>query len=110
MGGDEPLSGKLAIIALITLSLFVIAVRPLTRPAGHLIRPLGLTRWSLLSDVGVNDGTALPLPAAAQVQVSAPPLVSVPLVLKTRRAAFRPVPVRRLKLLARSPVDSPSSD
>jgi hypothetical protein len=112
MSGDQSSSGKLAIVALIALSLFVSAVRPLTRPAGHLIRPLGLTHWSLLSEAGDHDSAPVPQPTVVEAHVLAPPLTSIALLvlLKTRRAAFRPVPVRRLKLLARSPADSLSSD
>ncbi len=102
--------GKLAVVALIALTLFVGAVRPLTRPSGPLNRPLGLTRWSLLSESGINEKTPLPSPAEAPALVFTAPLVSVLLVLKTRRAAFRPVPVRRLKFFARNPVDSLLSD
>lgn len=108
---DRYLAGKLGLVALIALMIFVSAVRPLTRPSGRLNRPLGLTRMSLLSEPANDDDTPVPLPVAADAQVLAPPLVGISLlVLKTRRTAFRSVPFRRLKLPPRSTAGSLSSD
>ena len=110
IGGGRVLSGKLVVGALIGLTVFVSAVRPVTRPTGRLNRPLGLTRWSLLSEAAGDTSGPLPQPAVTDVEVVAVPVLSVPPVLNTRPATFRPVSVRRLKLPPRSTTDSPLSD
>lgn len=108
---DRSLAGALGFGALIALTIFVSAVRPLTHPSGRLDRPLGLTRMSLLSEPASNDDAPVPVPVAADAQVLAPALIGVPLlVLKSRRTAFRSVPVRRLKLPPRSSIGSLFSD
>jgi hypothetical protein len=89
-------------VVLITITVFVSTARPLAHPAGRFGPQFrGLTRMSLLSESPDTDSTPLP----------APPLVVgvLLLVLKTRRAAFHPLPLRRLRLPARSADRSPAS-
>ena len=102
---------KSAVIASMAAALFVMTVRPVTRPTGSLSPHLGLTRMSLLceaSDVGV--GPMLPSIFGHRVFV-APALVlgSLLLVLKARRSAFCPTRLRRLKLPSRRPKHPSSS-
>jgi len=101
----------LSLLLLIAVTLFVCAVRPMTRPTGQLYGRLGLTRMSLLSEAADDTDTALPVPAAVHVHVTAASLVCTVLllVLKTRRRACRPLPLRRLKLPVRSTERSVSS-
>lgn len=96
--------GKVGMVVLITLTAFVSTVRPIAHPSGRLFPRFGLTRMSLLSEPSDADSTSLPAPAVPAAPVVGLPLVAglLLLVLKTRRAAFRPVPFRRLKLPARS--------
>jgi hypothetical protein len=106
------LSHKVGIVALTALTIFVISVRPVTRPSSALYGGLGLTRMSFLSVPADSDVTPHVSPAAAVSFMLVPPLAAVlVLVLKTRRAAFCSVPLRRLKLPPRRPpADSPSSN
>jgi len=97
--------GKLSMVVVIALSILVSTVRPIAHPLGHLFPQLrGFTRMSLLSESPDTDCTSLPTPAVADVHRVEPPLVVglLLLVLQARRAAFRPAPLRRLKLPARS--------
>lgn len=97
--------GKLSMGVVIALSVFVSAVRPIAHPLGHLFPQLrGFTRMSLLSESPDTDSTSLPAPIVADVHLVEPPLVVglLLLVLQARRGTFRPVPLRRLKLPARS--------
>lgn len=97
--------GKLGMVVVIALSILVSAVRPIAHPLGHLFPQLhGFTRMSLLSESPDTDSMSLPAPVVGDVHLIAPSLVVglLLLVLKARRAAFRPVPLRRLKLPARS--------
>jgi hypothetical protein len=105
------LPAKVGLVVLIALTVFVSAVRPLTRPSGRLFARFGLTRMSLLTEAADERGTPLPAPAVAHAHVIAPLSVAgvLLLVLKTRRVEFRSVPFRRLKLPARSPDRSVSS-
>jgi len=111
---DRDVPGKLGILLLIALTIFVSAVRPLARASGRLNFPPGMIRMSLLSVPAADGDTTLPSPATAEAVDSiivAPLLGSVLLlVLKTRRAAHHPVPIRRLKLPRRSTAVSLSSD
>lgn len=103
---------KVGMVVLIALTVFVSAVRPLARPTGRLYARFGLSRMSLLCEAPDTDGRPLPLPMVADSHVFEPLLVVglLLLVLKIRRTAFRPIPFRRLKLPARSPDRSLSSD
>jgi len=102
---------KAGLVVLIAVTIFVTAVRPLTRPTGHLYARFGLSRMSLLTEAADESGTPLPEPAVTHTHVVAPLLLvgALLLVLKARRAEFRSVPFRRLKLPARSPDRSISS-
>ncbi len=110
ISGEKVLSRTLVVGALIGLTLLVSAVRPLTRPTGHLNRPLGLTHWSLLSEAAGDTSVPLSQPAVTDAEVVAAAVLRVPPVLDRRPAMFRPVSVRRLKLPPRSTTDSPPSD
>ncbi len=110
ISGEKVLSRTLVVGVLIGLTLLVSAVRPLTRPTGHLNRPLGLTRWSLLSEAAGDTSVPLSQPAVADTQVVVAPVLSVLPVLNSRPVPFRPVSVHRLKLPPRSSTDSPPSD
>ena len=103
---------RAGIVVFLTLTLFVIVVRPLTRPTGHLYARFGLTRMSLLTEgSGDEDASVLP-PADVTGRLLSPFLVlGVPLLaLKTRRIAFRPIPVRRVKRPPRRPASSLLTD
>jgi hypothetical protein len=102
---------RLGTILVIGLTVFVSTLRPLTQASGHFFRPLGLTRLSLVSEPASDHGTLLVSPA----MVNAPVLALLPvgvvlMVLKTRRASRRVVPLRRLKLPPRGVTSSLSSD
>lgn len=103
---------KLAMVVLIGVTVFVGAVRPIAHPASRFFPQFhGLTRMSLLSESPDTDSTSIPMPVVAGAHLIAPPLVVSLLlfVLKARRAAFHPVPFRRLKLPARSADRSPTA-
>jgi hypothetical protein len=111
LADDKSLPGKVGLVALIALTLFVSTVRPLTRPSGRLNLPQGLTRLSLLSEPASSEDIPLPVPATVDLHLLAPSLVGVLLlVLKTRRAAFRSVPIHRLRLRPRRTTASLLSD
>ena len=104
--------GRLAMVALIAITVFVSTTRPLAHPAGRFAPQLhGFTRMSLLSESPDTDSTSLPAPVLTDAHLITPPLVGglLLLVLKTRQAAFHPLPLRRLKLPARSADRSPAS-
>ena len=105
------LAGKVGIVVLLALTVFVSAVRPIAQPTGRLFPRFGLIRMSLLSESPDTDSTPLPSPALVDAHMIEPPLIIalLLLVLKARPAAFRPVPFRRLKLPARSADRSPTS-
>jgi hypothetical protein len=105
-------SSKVGVVALTALTIFVLTVRPVTRPSSTLYGRLGLTRMSLLSEPAADDATPRISPAAAEFFMLVPSLAAVlALVLRTRRAAFSSVPLRRLKLPPpRRSAGSPSSD
>ena len=99
-------------VVVVALTLFVVAVRPLARPTGHLYARFGLTRMSLLSESADNDSVPLQPPTASEAQ-SLQPLLLVGislLVLKSRRVALRAVPLRRVKRPPRRPSNSLSTD
>jgi hypothetical protein len=100
---------KLSVVLLLTLITFGITVRPLTRPHGSLDGSFGLRRQALVSEPANDHDTPRTQPLVAVV-VTATPLILAHLLLKLRRAAYRPVPVRRLKLPARRKVGSLLSD
>ena len=105
------LPARVGVVVFIALAVFVSVTRPLTRPTGHLYARFGLTRMSLLAEAADESGTPLPAPDVADAHVIAPLLLLgvLLLVLKTRRVELRSVPIRRLKLPARSPDCSVSS-
>ena len=105
-------AAKVGILIFAMLTLFVVVVRPLTRPAGHLYARFGLTRMSLLSESAEDDTPSLQPPTEGGTQ-SLPTILVVGtllLVLKTRRIAFRTVPLRRAKRPPRRTFNSLSSD
>lgn len=103
------LPNKLGIVILLALTVFVGAVRPLTRHAGRLSVHFGLTRMSLLTEPPRDGQTRLPgSESVASVQFVRPlPAIALLLVLKVRRVAFQPVRIRRVKRPPRRPA-SPS--
>jgi len=102
---------KAGVIALIALTVWMGALRPLARVAGHTHNVLGFARVALLSDPAADGDAPLKPPGRAAVQAIVPALVSALLIaLKTRRTAFVPVPVRRLKLPPHRSTDSLPSE
>jgi hypothetical protein len=111
-GRGPSLPSRLLIVALMALTLFVSAVRPLVRTSALLSGRLGLTRWSLLCEPAVEDDHDAPLASPVIVDTGALAFLLigvVPLLLKSRRSAFRAVPVCRLKLPPRRSTDPSSS-
>ncbi len=102
---------KVGMTVLIGLTIFVSAARPLTRPTGRLYTGYGLTRMSLLTEAAKNSNTPVVAPAAVDAHVMTPLTVLgvLLLVLKTRWIELGLVPLRRLKLPARTPNRSVSS-
>ena len=101
---------KLGILALIAITVLVSGLRPLARASGHLNIPPRMVRMSLLSVAAVDADAPVPPPMAVSAPVFAPLLAVLLLVLKTRRTAFRSVPLRRLKIPPRNAPASISSD
>ena len=95
----ESLPLQVGIVVFLTLTLFVIVVRPLTRPTGQLYARFGLTRMSLLTEsAGDEDAAVLPPIDVTGRLVHLFLVVAILLVaLKTRRVAFQPIPLRRVK-------------
>ena len=110
--GRATLEAQVIAVALTALTLFVITVRPVTRPSGALYVRLGLTQMSLLTAPANHANTSRVLPATSKFFLLLPPLALVlTLILKTRRAAFPSVRLRRIRLPSKyRPADSPSSD
>jgi len=110
-GDGHALRIKIGIVVSIAVALFVVTVRPVTRPYGRLERSLGLTRLSLLSEPPLPNDTTVPSPATHLLPLVALALLQIfpRLVLKRRRAAFCSVPILRLKLPPSSPSGSVSS-
>ena len=105
------LPGKLGMVALLALTVFVVTVRPLARPSGRLYGRLGLTQMALLTEAADHDTTSLPVPAAGRPYVFVPPLAGILLLLlKMRRTGFESAPVRRLKRPPRRTAGSQFSD
>lgn len=97
--GNLTVPGKLGMVVLIALTIFVITVRPVARPSSHLYGRLGLTRMALLTEPANEDTPSLPAPTTGVSHVFVPPLAGILLLLlKTRRTGFDSVPIRRLKL------------
>ncbi len=95
------LCSRVAVVALLLVTVLAVAVRPLLRGAGHSHSPWGLNRLVLLSEPAVNDDAPLVPPICANVHL-VPLALAVPLLLlKMHRRGFTPVPVRRLKLFSR---------
>ncbi len=103
--------GKASVLALTALVIFVITVRPVSRPTSPLYGRLGLTRMSLLSvpaDYGDNPAV---LPPAAFFASVAPLALALAVVLKTHQSAIFSFRRHRLKLRPSRPHDdSPDSD
>jgi hypothetical protein len=107
------LASRVVIVALMALTLFVSAVRPLVRTSALLSGRLGLTRWSLLCEPTVDNDHDTPLPAPTIVDAGTLAFLLVglvPLLLKTRRRAFHAVPFRPLKIPRPRTSDASSSD
>ncbi len=97
--GNLTLRGKLGMVVLIALTIFVITARPVARPSSHLYGRLGLTRMALLTEPANEDTPSLPVSTATVSYVFVPPLAGILLLLlKTRRTGYDSVPIRRLKL------------
>lgn len=97
--------------ALILFTIMAGVLRPLTQVSGHTHNRWGLNRAALLSEPAANDDGRLTLPVRAEAHVVTPVVVGAfLLVLKTRRTAFAPIPVRRLKRPARPTSPSLPSD
>lgn len=112
MGGrsSSDLARKLGILALIAVTLLVSGLRPLARASGHLNMPPRMVRMSLLSVAAVDADAPVAPVKVVSVPVLAPLIAVLLLVLKTRRTAFRSVPLRRLKIPPRSTAAPLSSD
>ena len=89
-------------VVLIAVTLFVIAVRPVTRPSSPLLQPLGLTRMSLLSEAAAADDAPGVSPASHFSGLVPPASNVLPPRARTRWAPLRSARVRRLKLPPRS--------
>ena len=90
-------------LVLIAITVFVSTLRPIAHPAGRLSPQLhGLTRMSLLSESPDTDSTPVPVVVDAHLITLPLTLGLLLLILKTRRAAFHPLLMRRLKQPARS--------
>jgi hypothetical protein len=103
---------RVGVLVFLALTLFVSVMRPLTRPTGHLYTRSGVTRMSLLTEPG-DDEDADVSPSADTTDQVLQPFVFVGvllLVLKTRRVAFRPLRVRRVKRPPRRPANALLSD
>jgi len=103
--------GKMLLVAFVTLTVFVIVVRPIARPTGRLYPRLGMTRMSLLSEAPDTDATTLEPPVFGHVSsIEFPLLLTVLLVvLKSHRRAFRPLRLRRARVPVRARTHVPSS-
>ena len=99
-----PMPGKLGLVVMIMLIVFVSALRPLAHPAGRFFPQFrGLTRVSLLSESPDTDSQSVQPPVADVHFVELPVVIGLLLfMLGARRTVFRPVPPRRRKLPARS--------
>lgn len=98
---------KVGVAALILFAVLVGTLRPLARRFGRAHSQSGLTRLALLSEPADDGATPRQPVVRADVHLLVPVLVSVLLiVLKTRRIAFIPFPLRRLKLPPHSTTDS----
>jgi len=100
-GPSRSMPARVSVGLLVLLTLFVSVVRPLNRPPDALTRSLGrqLTRINLRSEASVNNDTSLPAPAERRVDPLELPLaLGLLLLLRTRCAARRAVPVLRLKI------------
>ena len=107
------LPAKAGLVALIALSVYVGAVRTVTRPSGPLCQPLGLSRWSLMAEADADAGkTPFESPPVAPLQFPAapaaelrPPIARLAHPLEQRRVLPRPP-----KIPHRFAADSPDSD
>lgn len=100
---------RAGILALIAVSLFVVLVRPITRPTGPLARPQGFTRWSLLAEAGADDRAPLTPPVGESVVVFVVALAGVlPRLLERTQPSIPSLPFRRRKIPAPRACDSSS--
>ncbi len=104
---------KVALVAVIALTVFVGALRPVAHPARRFFPEFqGFTRMSLLSESPDTDRVvAEPSPATAAPHFIAPPLVIGLLlfVLRVRRVVSLPIRLHRLRLSVQRADHSPSA-
>jgi hypothetical protein len=103
---------KSVVTALVLFTVLVGTLRPLLHPSGSGHNQFGLTRLTLLSEPADSRSAPLKPPGRSDMRLLIPAVVSALLVvLKIRRTAFVPVPVRRLKLFSPTTTDSlPAED
>ncbi len=109
---SDRLPVKVGLVVFLALTVFVSAARPLTRPTGRLYSHFGVTRMSLLTEPAANEEAAVLPPADTAGQLLRPFffVAVLLLVLKTRRVAFQPLRVRRVKRPPRRPASSLLTD
>lgn len=104
---------KVALVAVIALTIFVSALRPVAHPARRFFPQFqGFTRMSLLSESPDTDSVAAePSPAAAAPHFIVPPLVIgvLLLLLRARRVVSLPIRLHRLRLPVQRADRSPSA-
>ncbi|HVN85293.1 MAG TPA: hypothetical protein VMW17_10650 [Candidatus Binatia bacterium] len=108
-----PLIRKIGLLVLIAVTVFVTVARPGIRPADAITRALGrgLTRLNLRSEASVeHEPPFSSQPARKPVIVAAPLLGVLLLMLKRRRMALSPLPIRHLKIPPRPTANSQLSD
>ncbi len=92
---------RVAVVALLLVTVLAVAVRPLLRGAGPSHSPWGLNRLVLLSEPAANNDAPLMSPIHIHVRLLAL-VLSIPLLLlRMHRRGFMPIRVRRLKLPSR---------
>ncbi len=92
---------RVAVVALLLVTILAVAVRPLLRGVGHSHSPWGLNRLVLLSEPTANNDAPPLSPIHIHVRLFAL-VLSIPLLLlKLHRQGFMPIRVRRLKLPSR---------
>ncbi|MFI5397836.1 MAG: hypothetical protein ACHQ9S_20050 [Candidatus Binatia bacterium] len=102
---------RLTPVALIVLAVLAGFLRPISRVPGRAQNQFGLNRLAFLLEPATDAALPLAAPARADARTFAPTLASTFLiVLKMRRVAFVPVPVRRLRLPSRTTSRSLPSD
>jgi hypothetical protein len=109
--GTPSRAGRLAIIALLALGVFVTSVRPIVRPQGDLYRARGMGRWGLLGEPA-GDDDASPAVAVAEPEsvVSLLPTALPPLFeRRTEQPVNPPLRLRHRTLPPPRAGDSPSA-